>query len=53
MPVLLGRGRRLLDHLPAGTVELELLRELPTPDTEDPARAALHLRYRVRHRRDG
>jgi dihydrofolate reductase len=46
VPVLLGRGRRLLDHL-AGPVELELVRQSRTPDTEDPERAVLHLRYRV------
>ena len=47
VPVLLGRGRRLFDHL-SGPVELELVRERRTPDTEDPERAVLHLRYRVR-----
>jgi dihydrofolate reductase len=40
VPVLLGRGRRLLDHLGAEHAELELVRSLPGPDV-------LHLRYRV------
>lgn len=50
VPVLLGRGRRLFDHLPAGTIELDLVRQLRTPDTEDPHRQALHLRYRITSR---
>jgi dihydrofolate reductase len=48
VPVLLGRGRRLYDHLPAGPVELDLVRRLATPETEDPPQQVLHLRYRVR-----
>ena len=48
VPVLLGRGRRLFDHLPAEHVELELVRRLASPATEDLARQAVHLRYRVR-----
>jgi dihydrofolate reductase len=40
MPVLLGQGRRLFDHLPADHIELELTRELP-------AARVLHLRYQV------
>jgi hypothetical protein len=48
VPVLLGRGRRLLDHLSAGHVELDLVRRLETPDTEDLPRRVTHLRYRVR-----
>lgn len=40
VPVLLGRGRRLFDLLPA-EVELEIARVLDTPDVT-------HLRYRVR-----
>ncbi|MHC1563215.1 dihydrofolate reductase family protein [Actinomycetospora sp. C-140] len=48
VPVLLGRGRRLFDHLSAEHVELELVRRLTTPDTEDRARRATHLRYRIR-----
>ncbi|GLZ49927.1 deaminase [Actinomycetospora sp. NBRC 106375] len=48
VPVLLGGGRRLFDHLPAEHVELELVRRLTTPDTEDRARRATHLRYRIR-----
>ncbi|MEV0662754.1 dihydrofolate reductase family protein [Actinomadura luteofluorescens] len=47
VPVLLGQGRRLFDHLPADHIELRLLRQLSTPETEDPARAVTHLRYRV------
>ena len=46
VPVLLGRGRRLFDHLPAERIELELTRELNADDT-DPAHRVLHLRYRV------
>ncbi|PVZ14175.1 dihydrofolate reductase family protein [Actinomycetospora cinnamomea] len=48
VPVLLGRGRRLFDHLPAAHVELELVRRLETPPTEDLPRRVTHLRYRVR-----
>lgn len=48
VPVLLGRGRRLFEHLPASQVELDLVRQVRTPETEDPARQVLHLRYRVR-----
>lgn len=40
VPVLLGRGRRLFDLLPA-EVELEIVRVIDTP-------AATHVRYRVR-----
>ncbi|MGY1795726.1 dihydrofolate reductase family protein [Geodermatophilus sp. SYSU D00525] len=47
VPVLLGRGRRLFDHLPAERTELELIRELDAADT-DPEHRVLHLRYRVR-----
>jgi dihydrofolate reductase len=47
VPVLLGRGRRLFDHLPAERIELELTRQLNADDT-DPAHRVLHLRYRVR-----
>ena len=47
VPVLLGQGRRLFDNLPAEHVELELVRRLSTPDTEDLARRVMHLRYRV------
>jgi dihydrofolate reductase len=46
VPVLLGQGRRLFDHLPAGPTELELTRVLDAGDT-DPAHRVLHLRYRV------
>jgi dihydrofolate reductase len=47
VPVLLGRGRRLFDSLPAGTVELELTRSLDA-SAADPEHRVLHLRYRVR-----
>jgi len=47
VPVLLGRGRRLFDGLPAGHVELELVRRLETPDTEELRHRVTHLRYRV------
>jgi dihydrofolate reductase len=40
VPVLLGQGRRLFDHLPAGVVELERVRERGD-------RAVSHQRYRV------
>jgi dihydrofolate reductase len=41
VPVLLGRGRRLFDVLPA-QIELDVVRVIDTP-------VATHLRYRVRH----
>jgi dihydrofolate reductase len=41
IPVLLGRGRRLFDVLPA-EIELDIVRVIDTP-------AATHLRYRIRH----
>jgi len=47
VPVLLGRGRRLFDHLPAERTELELIREL-NASAAGPAHRALHLRYRIR-----
>jgi dihydrofolate reductase len=40
VPVLLGRGRRLFEELPA-PVELEIIRVIDTPE-------ATHIRYRVR-----
>jgi dihydrofolate reductase len=40
IPVLLGRGRRLFDELPA-EIELEIVRVIDTP-------LATHIRYRVR-----
>jgi dihydrofolate reductase len=46
VPVLLGQGRRLFDHLPAERTELELTRELNAADA-DPAHRVLHLRYRI------
>ena len=52
VPVLLGQGRRLFDHLPAERVELELVRQLADPDVEDPAKRVLHLRYRVHHQQE-
>jgi dihydrofolate reductase len=42
VPVLLGQGRRLFDHLPAELVALELVRRVGTPEVT-------HLRYRVGH----
>jgi dihydrofolate reductase len=47
VPVLLGQGRRLFDHLPAERTELELTRELNASDA-DPTHRVLHLRYRIR-----
>src|SRR3954453_8789526 len=47
VPVLLGQGRRLFDHLPAEPTELELTRALNASDA-DPAHRVLHLRYRIR-----
>ena len=41
VPVLFGDGRKLLDHLESGHVELELTRILEGP-------GVTHLRYRVR-----
>jgi dihydrofolate reductase len=46
VPVLLGQGRRLFDHLPAESTELQLTRALDASDA-DPAHRVLHLRYRV------
>ena len=46
VPVLLGRGRRLFDHLPGDHIELELTRRLTARDV-DPAHQVLHVRYRV------
>jgi hypothetical protein len=46
VPVLLGQGRRLFDHLPAEPIELELTRELNAADA-GPAHRVLHLRYRI------
>lgn len=48
VPVLLGQGRRLFDHLPAAHIELKLLRRLAADDA-DPAHRVLHVRYRVQH----
>lgn len=47
VPVLLGQGRRLFDHLLAERTELELDRVLDASDA-DPSHRVLHLRYRVR-----
>ena len=49
VPVLLGQGRRLFDHLPPEHIELDLLRRLTTPHTVKPAKQVMHLRYRVGH----
>jgi dihydrofolate reductase len=46
VPVLMGQGRRLFDHLPAETTELELTRVLESSES-DLAHRVLHLRYRV------
>ncbi|HEX5116831.1 MAG TPA: dihydrofolate reductase family protein [Pseudonocardiaceae bacterium] len=46
VPVLLGQGRRLFDHLPAELVELELVRCMTTPDL-DREHGATHLRYAI------
>ena len=48
VPVLLGQGRRLFDHLPAEQIELDLVRSLTTPQVEEPAQRVTHLRYRIR-----
>jgi dihydrofolate reductase len=48
VPILLGQGRRLFDHLPADHIELDLVRRLTTPDVEELAQHVTHLRYRVR-----
>jgi dihydrofolate reductase len=48
VPVLLGRGRRLFDHLAAEHVELELVRQVRTREVDDPGQHVLHLRYRIR-----
>jgi dihydrofolate reductase len=48
VPVLLGQGRRLFDHLSPEHVHLELVRRLETPPDEQFAQRVLHLRYRVR-----
>jgi dihydrofolate reductase len=47
VPVLLGQGRRLFDHMPAQHVELDLVRRLTTPQSEDLEKQVMHLRYRV------
>jgi dihydrofolate reductase len=49
VPVLLGHGRRLFDHLSPDRVELELIRVL-TPDEGELEQRVAHLRYRVRRR---
>lgn len=51
VPVLLGRGRRLFDHLSPERVELELMRQVRTRDLDDPGQHVLHLRYRVKEGR--
>ena len=49
VPVLLGRGRRLFDHLAAEHIELDLVRQVRTHVVDDPGQHVLHLRYRMRH----
>jgi dihydrofolate reductase len=49
VPVLLGQGRRLFDHLAPEHVELDLVRRLTTPHSEQPSKQVMHLRYRIRH----
>ena len=46
VPVLLGRGRRLFENLPAERFELDLVRCL-TPDAANREQQVTHLRYRV------
>lgn len=48
VPVLLGQGRRLFGNLPAGHIELDLIRVLATPGVEALAQHVTHLRYRIR-----
>ena len=48
VPVLLGSGRRLFEHLPGEPGELELVRQVRTLDVENPSRQVLHLRYLIR-----
>jgi dihydrofolate reductase len=43
VPVLLGEGRRLFDHLGGDHIDLDLVRRLEDRDVT-------HLRYRVRRR---
>ncbi|MGH3212006.1 MAG: hypothetical protein ACRDNO_30030 [Trebonia sp.] len=44
---MLGQGRRLFGNLPAEHIELDLIRYLTTPESEDFMQHATHLRYRV------
>jgi dihydrofolate reductase len=49
VPVLLGRGRRLFDNLPAEHIGLDLVRRLTTTaEVAEPGQHVTHLRYRVR-----
>jgi dihydrofolate reductase len=48
VPVLMGQGRRLFDHLPAEHIQLNLVRCLTTPQAAQLAQHVTHLRYRVR-----
>jgi dihydrofolate reductase len=50
IPILLGRGRRLFDNLPPEHIELDLARCLTTPQVQDLAQHATHLRYRIRNK---
>jgi hypothetical protein len=49
VPVLLGQGRRLFDHLAAERIERKLVRRLSTriQDVDDQGQHVLHLRYRI------
>ncbi|WP_029138441.1 dihydrofolate reductase family protein [Nakamurella lactea] len=47
VPVLLGKGRRLFDGLPAAQIELDLVRQLTGPPTDPPEQQVMHLRYLV------
>ncbi|WP_433331557.1 dihydrofolate reductase family protein [Spirillospora sp. CA-294931] len=49
VPVLLGQGRRLFDHLPPEHINLDPIRRLTTPQTEDLPHQVTHLRYRIHH----
>lgn len=51
VPVLLGRGRRLFDHLGAEHIDLELVRQVHTGEVDDPGQHVLHLRYRLKSSR--
>lgn len=48
VPILLGQGRRLFDHLGAEHIELELLRRMSADHVDNLAQRVIHLRYRVK-----